>query len=148
MPAPSIDSLSTPAVLVDLDVLERNISRMAARAREAGVRLRPHAKTHKCPEIGRLQRAAGAWGLSAQPGAVRLPVQSLLKHAPRGGRFSLLRRGLPSARPKGNQAVNDLAPARYRFARTTVWSPAINHKPGLTKTSLCAYDWRTAAPGR
>src|SRR5512134_1856120 len=37
---------------------------MAARAREAGVRLRPHAKTHKCPEIGRLQRAAGAWGLS------------------------------------------------------------------------------------
>ena len=37
---------------------------MAARARDAGVRLRPHAKTHKCPEIGRLQRAAGAWGLS------------------------------------------------------------------------------------
>jgi D-serine deaminase-like pyridoxal phosphate-dependent protein len=49
---------------VDLDVLERNIGRMAARAREAGVRLRPHAKTHKCPEIARLQRAAGAWGLS------------------------------------------------------------------------------------
>ena len=37
---------------------------MAERAREAGVRLRPHAKTHKCPEIARLQRAAGAWGLS------------------------------------------------------------------------------------
>jgi D-serine deaminase-like pyridoxal phosphate-dependent protein len=64
MPPPSLDSLSTPAVLVDLDVLERNVSRMAARAREAGVKLRPHAKTHKCPEIGRLQRAAGAWGLS------------------------------------------------------------------------------------
>ncbi|HUL79108.1 MAG TPA: alanine racemase [Vicinamibacteria bacterium] len=59
-----IDSLATPAVLVDLDILERNIARMAARAREAGVRLRPHAKTHKCPEIGRLQRAAGAWGLT------------------------------------------------------------------------------------
>jgi len=56
--------LATPAVLVDLDVLERNIARMAARAREAGVNLRPHAKTHKCPQIGRLQRAAGAWGLS------------------------------------------------------------------------------------
>ena len=60
----SIGALATPAVLVDLDVLERNIARMAARAREAGVRLRPHAKTHKCPPIGRLQRAAGAWGLS------------------------------------------------------------------------------------
>ena len=58
------DDLSTPAVVVDLDVLERNISRMATRARDAGVRLRPHAKTHKCPEIGRLQRSAGAWGLS------------------------------------------------------------------------------------
>ena len=60
----SVDDLSTPAVLVDLDVLERNVARMAARALEAGVRLRPHAKTHKCPEIARLQRAAGAWGLS------------------------------------------------------------------------------------
>jgi D-serine deaminase-like pyridoxal phosphate-dependent protein len=59
-----LEDLSTPAVVVDLDVLERNISRMATRAREAGVHLRPHAKTHKCPEIGRLQRDAGAWGLS------------------------------------------------------------------------------------
>jgi D-serine deaminase-like pyridoxal phosphate-dependent protein len=64
MPRSSIEDLCTPAVMVDLDVLERNIARMAERAREAGVRLRPHAKTHKCPEIARLQRAAGAWGLS------------------------------------------------------------------------------------
>jgi D-serine deaminase-like pyridoxal phosphate-dependent protein len=64
MPRTSLESLSTPAVVVDLDVLERNIARMARRAREAGVRLRPHAKTHKCPEIARLQRVAGAWGLS------------------------------------------------------------------------------------
>jgi D-serine deaminase-like pyridoxal phosphate-dependent protein len=56
--------LSTPVVLVDLDVLERNIMTQARRAREAGVRLRPHAKTHKSPEIARLQRAAGARGLS------------------------------------------------------------------------------------
>jgi len=60
----SLDDLSTPAVLVDLDVLERNIARMASRARESGVRLRPHAKTHECPQIASLQRAAGAWGLS------------------------------------------------------------------------------------
>jgi D-serine deaminase-like pyridoxal phosphate-dependent protein len=60
----STDALSTPAVVVDLDVLESNVRRMAARADEAGVRLRPHAKTHKCPEIAALQRAAGAWGLS------------------------------------------------------------------------------------
>ena len=59
-----IEDLSTPAVLVDLDVLERNIATQAGRAREAGVRLRPHAKTHKCPEIARMQLAAGAAGIS------------------------------------------------------------------------------------
>ncbi|HKA35510.1 MAG TPA: alanine racemase [Thermoanaerobaculia bacterium] len=60
----SIEELPTPAVLVDLDVLERNIARQASRAREAGVKLRPHAKTHKCPEIARMQLAAGAAGIS------------------------------------------------------------------------------------
>ena len=59
-----VETLPTPSVVVDLDVLERNLTRMATRARDAGVRLRPHAKTHKCPEIGRMQLAAGAWGLS------------------------------------------------------------------------------------
>lgn len=59
-----VPDLETPAVLVDLDVLERNIARMAERARACGVRLRPHAKTHKVVEIGRRQIAAGAVGLS------------------------------------------------------------------------------------
>lgn len=60
----TIDEIETPAVLVDLDVVERNISRMAALTRGCGVRLRPHAKTHKVLEIGRMQIAAGAAGLS------------------------------------------------------------------------------------
>jgi len=60
----SIEELPTPCVLVDLDVVERNIQRMQRRAREAGVKLRPHAKTHKSPEIGRLQQDAGASGLT------------------------------------------------------------------------------------
>ena len=59
-----VEDLPTPAVLVDLDVLDRNISRQAERARAAGIRLRPHAKTHKCPEIARMQLAAGAAGIS------------------------------------------------------------------------------------
>ena len=60
----SIEDLPTPAVVVDLDVLERNIKTMASRARESGVRLRPHAKTHKVLEVGRMQLAAGAPGLT------------------------------------------------------------------------------------
>jgi D-serine deaminase-like pyridoxal phosphate-dependent protein len=59
-----VADLPTPSVLVDLDVLERNITRMQERARQAGVRLRPHAKTHKSPEVGRLQLTAGASGLT------------------------------------------------------------------------------------
>jgi len=64
MPGLRLGDLPTPVVIVDLDVLERNVARMAERARHAGVRLRPHAKTHKCPEIARFQLAAGAAGLS------------------------------------------------------------------------------------
>ena len=60
----SLHDLPTPAVLVDLSVLERNVQRMADRARQHGVRLRPHAKTHKTIAIARLQAAAGAAGLS------------------------------------------------------------------------------------
>ena len=60
----TLDSIETPAALVDLDVVERNVAAMAERARRAGVRLRPHAKTHKTVEIARLQLAAGANGLS------------------------------------------------------------------------------------
>jgi 3-hydroxy-D-aspartate aldolase len=55
--------IATPALLVDLDRLERNIRKMAAHVKAAGKKLRPHAKTHKCPEIARLQIAAGAVGV-------------------------------------------------------------------------------------
>jgi D-serine deaminase-like pyridoxal phosphate-dependent protein len=55
--------LATPALVVDLDVLERNIAAMAAHARKSGVALRPHAKTHKSVEIAKLQIAAGALGI-------------------------------------------------------------------------------------
>jgi D-serine deaminase-like pyridoxal phosphate-dependent protein len=60
----SVEDLPTPAVLLDLDILESNLSKMAERARAAGVKLRPHAKTHKIPEVGRKQLALGASGLS------------------------------------------------------------------------------------
>lgn len=61
---PSLDRLPTPALLLDLDRLEANLRRMAARAERLGVRLRPHVKTHKCLEIARLQSESGARGLT------------------------------------------------------------------------------------
>ena len=56
------DQVKTPALILDLDALERNIATMAARAKTLGVGLRAHAKSHKCAEIARRLAAAGAHG--------------------------------------------------------------------------------------
>jgi D-serine deaminase-like pyridoxal phosphate-dependent protein len=61
-----IDELETPSVLIDLDRMEANIERMQALCDEAGVALRPHIKTHKIPDIARLQIEAGACGIACQ----------------------------------------------------------------------------------
>lgn len=55
--------LDTPALVLDLDAFERNMALMMSACREGGVRLRPHAKTHKSVEIAKRQIAAGAIGI-------------------------------------------------------------------------------------
>ena len=59
-----ISELETPAVIVDLDVMERNLSRMAAYCRQHQLLLRPHTKSHKIPELAKLQVASGATGIT------------------------------------------------------------------------------------
>src|SRR6478752_9256618 len=56
--------LDTPALYVDLDALERNISEMQKQCRAWGVELRPHVKTHKIREIAQMQLDAGAIGIT------------------------------------------------------------------------------------
>ena len=53
----------TPDVVLDLDTVRANIARIASLAREAGVTVRPHTKTHKLPQIARIQLEAGAAGV-------------------------------------------------------------------------------------
>lgn len=55
--------LDTPVLLLDLDALERNLARMRDLAAAAGRRYRPHAKTHKSPDVARMQAEAGAAGV-------------------------------------------------------------------------------------
>jgi D-serine deaminase-like pyridoxal phosphate-dependent protein len=62
----SVDEIETPALVVDADAFERNIRAMGSFAKAAGVRLRPHAKAHKCPEIVAQQIANGAVGVCCQ----------------------------------------------------------------------------------
>jgi D-serine deaminase-like pyridoxal phosphate-dependent protein len=57
--------LDTPALCVDLDKLEQNLATMRTKLASTGVASRPHAKTHKCPAIAKLQLAAGSIGVCA-----------------------------------------------------------------------------------
>jgi D-serine deaminase-like pyridoxal phosphate-dependent protein len=61
-----IADIDTPAVLIDLDVVDRNLARAQAMADAAGLKLRPHVKTHKLPRFARAQMALGATGITAQ----------------------------------------------------------------------------------
>src|ERR1700750_1935459 len=57
------NQLPTPALLLNLDAFESNLTRMAEHVKQSGKGLRPHVKAHKCVEIARRQIAAGAIGL-------------------------------------------------------------------------------------
>lgn len=61
-----VSAIDTPALVVDLDAMQRNLSRMAEFARKHNLRWRPHAKMHKSSAIARLQMQAGAVGVCVQ----------------------------------------------------------------------------------
>ena len=62
----SVNAIDTPALVVDLDMMERNLRTMADFAVQHKVMLRPHAKMHKSAELAKLQMAAGAVGVCVQ----------------------------------------------------------------------------------
>jgi D-serine deaminase-like pyridoxal phosphate-dependent protein len=61
-----IDDIDTPAVLIDLDIVDRNLRAAQAYADAHGLALRPHVKTHKLPRLALAQLALGAVGITAQ----------------------------------------------------------------------------------
>jgi D-serine deaminase-like pyridoxal phosphate-dependent protein len=58
------DVLPTPAMVVDIDILEKNLKHLADSAKQTGINLRPHVKVHKSVEIGKRQMELGAIGLT------------------------------------------------------------------------------------
>lgn len=72
-----LDALPTPALVLDLDRFERNLSRMASFLAERGKGFRPHAKTHKCPLVAWRQLEAGAVGICA----AKLAEAAVMIHA-------------------------------------------------------------------
>jgi D-serine deaminase-like pyridoxal phosphate-dependent protein len=71
-----IEELDTPAVVIDLDIMERNLARLAGYAKSRNIALRPHSKTHKIPDIAKAQIAGGACGIVvAKPGEARVMAE-------------------------------------------------------------------------
>lgn len=72
-----IDEIETPAVLIAIETLDRNLRRMADYCQKHGLALRPHTKTHKIPEIAHLQMKHGAPGIAT----AKLGEAEVMAHA-------------------------------------------------------------------
>ena len=112
-----IRELDTPALLIDLDIFERNLARVSGYAREHGLRLRPHTKTHKSPVVGRKQVDSGAAGLTvAKVGEAEVMLRSetpdLLIAYPVIGRSKLERLMEVAKRTRLTVALDSLYAAR------------------------------------
>lgn len=80
MMSEDVEQVDTPALLLDLDKMEQNIADISSFAREAGVAVRPHIKTHKSVEIAKRQIEAGAVGLTvAKVGEAEVMVAGGIK---------------------------------------------------------------------
>ncbi len=104
--------LATPALVVELDVLKRNIALMAALCAKAGIALRPHAKSHKCASIAKLQRAAGAVGfccakLGEAEALTAAEVSDILLTSPVVAEQALVRLAALNAAAEGLMVVID-----------------------------------------
>ncbi len=110
----SRQQLSTPALIIDLDLLEENIARMAGFCEAESIALRPHAKSHKCVEICRQQIAAGAVGICcATLGEAEVmaagDIANILITSPIAGNTKIGRLAALNANTSGLIAVTDHA---------------------------------------
>lgn len=136
--------LNTPALVIDADALERNIAKMAAFAKGAGLTLRPHAKTHKSASVARLQIAAGAVGVCCaklgeaealtDAGVDGILITSPVVGAPAVGRMAAL-----AARAKGLMASVDSPDAVAALAATGVpMTLLVDIDPGIHRTGVAS----------
>lgn len=138
--------LQTPALVVDLDVLEANIAAMAAHAKAKNIALRPHAKTHKCVEISKRQLAAGALGICvAKLGEAEAQadggIDSILITSPVVTDAGIARLVALNARVKDLMAVCDNAGVAQRLAAAAKASGKdlrilVDIDPGLGRTGI------------
>lgn len=112
-----VTDLDTPALLIDLDIMDRNLRRAGDYVRAHRLRLRPHTKTHKTPAVGRLQMESGAVGLTvAKVGEAEVMMEAnppdLLVAYPVIGRAKLDRLMEVAKRTRVTVALDSLFAAR------------------------------------
>ncbi|HUO87617.1 MAG TPA: DSD1 family PLP-dependent enzyme [Rhizomicrobium sp.] len=142
--------LQTPALVIDLDALERNIARMAEHARRAGIALRPHAKTHKSVEIAKRQLAAGALGICcAKLGEAEAlaagGIESILLTSPVVTEAGIARLTALNARMRELIVVTDNAAVAARLDAAAAASGKtlkvlVDIDPGMSRTGIRASD--------
>ena len=112
-----VSELDTPALVIDLDIMERNLRRVAEYCSSHALRLRPHTKTHKVPAVGRRQLDSGAAGLTvAKVGEAEVMLNAnppdLLVAYPVIGRSKLARLVQVAKKTKVTVALDSLSAAR------------------------------------
>ncbi len=123
----SLNDIETPALLVDLDIMERNLSRAAEYSRKHGLGLRPHVKTHKSPNVAAKQVALGAIGVTcATPHEAevmaRVTDNVLVAYPPVGARRAARLAALPRdvraiVALDSERAISDMATAAREAGR-------------------------------
>ena len=136
--------LNTPALIIEVEALERNIATMAAFAKAAGITLRPHAKTHKCAAIAKLQMAAGAVGvccakLGEAEALSEAGVTDILITSPVVGPMGVERLVALSARTPGLMATVDHPDAVAALAATGApLTLVVDIDPGIHRTGVAS----------
>jgi D-serine deaminase-like pyridoxal phosphate-dependent protein len=161
MTSPSIPAgsalrdLETPAALVDLDRLERNVARMASYAKEHSLALRPHIKTHKATTIAASQLAHGAAGLTcatpAEAGVMSAVSDDILLAYPAIGPKLARLMALPRAvrltvALDSAEAVDDLARAARAADRAV--AVYVELDVGMHRVGVTAWDEAVALARR
>jgi 3-hydroxy-D-aspartate aldolase len=136
--------IATPALVIDLDAMERNIAAMAAHAKKNNIALRPHAKTHKCSEIAKRQIAAGALGiccakLGEAEALAAAGIESILITSPVVTDGSIARLMALNARIRELTVVCDNLAIAKRLAEAAGGKPLrvfIDIDPGMSRTGI------------
>jgi D-serine deaminase-like pyridoxal phosphate-dependent protein len=138
--------LATPALVADINIIRRNIAAMAAHCANAGIALRPHAKTHKCATLAKLQIEAGALGvccakLGEAEALTAAGVPNILITSPIVAQGALKRLATLNAAAEGLMVVADniaMVPALAEAGRSSgkTLKVVVDLDPGLHRTGV------------